>query len=121
MYCLLNFLLPQIFNCKDIFENGFSLVQNNIQIDRNVLNNAHYMLRPFILRRLKIEAEISLPSKLETMIKCPLSEMQTFWIKRLLLKNGDLMQRLTHETGGAMKGGVYVYTCKYMYSINYDV
>jgi SWI/SNF-related matrix-associated actin-dependent regulator of chromatin subfamily A member 5 len=105
MYSLLNFLMPQIFNCKDVFENCFSLLANNIQIDRNILNNAHYMLRPFVLRRLKIEVEISLPSKLETMIKCPLSEMQSFWIKRLLLKNGDLMQRLNHDlTHKDMKG-----------------
>jgi hypothetical protein len=30
--------------------------------------------------------------------------MQSFWIKRLLLKNGDLMQRLNHESQLHMKG-----------------
>ena len=52
------------------------------------------MMRPFVLRRIKIEVEHKLPPKLETMIKCPLSEMQRFWIKRLLLKDSHLLAKL---------------------------
>lgn len=60
-------------------------------IDRAALDAAHYMLRPFVLRRVKTEVEQKLPPKLETMIKCPLSDMQRFWIKGLLLKDGELV------------------------------
>lgn len=56
-------------------------------MDRKVLDAAHYLMRPFLLRRIKTEVEQKLPPKLETMIKCPLSEMQRFWIRRLLLRD----------------------------------
>jgi SNF2 family DNA or RNA helicase len=51
-------------------------------VDDSKLTAAHYLLRPFVLRRLKEEVEQSLPPKVETRIGCHLSEMQTFWYRR---------------------------------------
>ncbi len=51
-------------------------------VDDERLTAAHYLLRPFMLRRLKEEVEQKLPPKVETRIGCPLSEMQTFWYRR---------------------------------------
>lgn len=51
-------------------------------VDDSKLTAAHYLLRPFVLRRLKEEVEQSLPPKVETRIGCPLTEMQTFWYRR---------------------------------------
>ena len=43
---------------------------------RAMLDAAHYLLRPLILRRVKSEVESLLPPKLETLIHCPMSDMQ---------------------------------------------
>ena len=108
MYCLLHYLAPKIFDSSEVFKDCFSLIQNNIKVDRRTLVDAHYMLRIFILRRLKTEVEVTLPSKLETMIKCPLSEMQKFWTKRLLLKEEGLIQRIGNGAG------MYVLICTHI-------
>ena len=57
-----------------------------------MLDNAHYLLRPLLLRRVKTEVEQKLPSKLETLINCPLSPMQRFWTKSLLLKESAALE-----------------------------
>ena len=41
-------------------------------------------------RKLILAPKKGLPPKIETTINCPLSEMQTFWYKRLLLREWDL-------------------------------
>jgi SWI/SNF-related matrix-associated actin-dependent regulator of chromatin subfamily A member 5 len=50
-------------------------------IDANKLDAAHYLLRPFLLRRVKSEVESRLPPKVETRINCPLSEFQTVCLR----------------------------------------
>jgi SWI/SNF-related matrix-associated actin-dependent regulator of chromatin subfamily A member 5 len=54
-----------------------------------------------MLRRVKAEVEKGLPSKLETTIECPLSEMQSFWYRRLLLRDSALLAQLEAEATGA--------------------
>lgn len=100
MYCLLHYLAPKIFDVKEVFDDCFSLISANIVVNRNTLANAHYMLRTFILRRLKTEVELSLPTKLETLVRCPMSDMQKFWTKQLLQRDGDLMSRVGGGVGG---------------------
>lgn len=87
------------------FDNAFDLNTNGnrtIQVDRDMLSKAHYMLRPFILRRLKSEVEKALPIKLETKILCPMTEMQRFWIKSLLLKEKDALAKVESVGGDAL-------------------
>lgn len=67
---------------------------SKVQIDRKALDAAHYMMRPFVLRRVKTEVEEKLPSKLETLIRCPLSDMQRFWIKALLMRESSAIMGL---------------------------
>jgi SWI/SNF-related matrix-associated actin-dependent regulator of chromatin subfamily A member 5 len=54
----------------------------NTQVDQEALSAAHYLLRPFCLRRLKSEVEVTLPPKVETRIATPLSSQQIFWYRR---------------------------------------
>lgn len=96
-YSLLHYLMPRIFDNPDAFKNSFGFQGSDIVIDRQMLDKAHYMLRPFVLRRIKTEVEEKLPPKLETLIKCPLSEMQKFWIKRLLLKDANLLESIENN------------------------
>jgi SWI/SNF-related matrix-associated actin-dependent regulator of chromatin subfamily A member 5 len=101
-YCLLNFLHPTVFDHSEKFDDCFSFDNSGqISVDRQVLDKAHYLLRPFVLRRVKTEVEVSLPAKVETLIECPMSSMQRFWSKRLLLKNSDLMLQLEKTTAAA--------------------
>lgn len=52
------------------------------QVDQEALSAAHYLMRPFCLRRLKGEVEVTLPPKVETRIAVPLSSQQIFWYRR---------------------------------------
>ena len=122
-YALLSYLSPSLFKDAAVFDAAFNLNQNGnqtIQVDRDMLSKAHYMLRPFILRRLKTEVttfyffcvnlvkmleyqvEKALPPKLETKIMCPMSEMQIFWIRSLLIKEKEALQRVS---GGSSSSG----------------
>ena len=73
-------------------------------IDRSLLDAAHYMMRPFILRRIKTEVEHSLPPKLETLIRCPLSKVQRLMIRGLLLKDGALIDQHLGSGGTSSDG-----------------
>ena len=98
---MLSFLSPTIFTDSSAFDAAFDLngryeaanakgklvsSKKEIHIDRTALSQVHYLMRPFILRRLKVEVEEKLPPKLETKILCPMSRQQKFWVQRLLLK-----------------------------------
>eukprot|EP01034_Spumella_vulgaris_P021260 gene21260-27283_t len=105
-FCLLHYLCPRVFEeeSSEIFRTCFQLSSAAVNVDRGVLDAAHYLMRPFVLRRIKTEVEQKLPPKLETMIRCPLAEMQRFWIRRLLLKeSGTIMQLVNGATDEAAK------------------
>ncbi len=44
-------------------------------------------------------------SQVETRISCPLSAMQTFWYRRLLLKDKAALQSIEKEVEGSVKVG----------------
>jgi SWI/SNF-related matrix-associated actin-dependent regulator of chromatin subfamily A member 5 len=98
-YALLHFLMPRVFDAREVFDDCFALTVKEIKVDRPVLNNAHYMLRPFVLRRIKTEVEQKLPPKIETMVHCPMSEMQKFWTRMLLMKDAAVLSRLGAGAG----------------------
>jgi SWI/SNF-related matrix-associated actin-dependent regulator of chromatin subfamily A member 5 len=101
-WSLLNYLSPRIFTDSTAFDSAFNLMdQKNISIDREVLDRAHYLMRPFVLRRLKSEVEQKLPPRVETKILCPMSSMQKVWIQRLLFKERgsiELMGQVDRDT-----------------------
>lgn len=41
-----------------------------------IIRRLHKVLRPFLLRRLKKDVESELPDKVETIIRCPMSQLQ---------------------------------------------
>jgi SWI/SNF-related matrix-associated actin-dependent regulator of chromatin subfamily A member 5 len=69
----------------------FRIGNGTSSVNVDMLNKAHELVKPFMLRRLKVEVEKCLPPRIETRIACPLSEMQSFWYKRLLLKERDIL------------------------------
>jgi len=101
LWALLNLLHPDVFTDSTPFDSAFSIGGRTHSVDAAALGRAHHLLRPFCLRRSKSEIEVLLPPKRETRLMCPLSEAQTFWYKRLLLKDSALLERVEAESGGA--------------------
>ena len=64
-----------------------------MNIDREKLHLAHYLMRLFILRRLKSEVEQKLPPKFETKINCHMTPLQLACIRKLLLNESSLLMR----------------------------
>ena len=95
LWALLNFLYEDLFPSSAAFDKAFQLNSTKgATVDNEQLSHASQLLRPFMLRRTKEEVEKSMPPKLETTIGCPLSEMQLFWYKRLLLRESALLKEL---------------------------
>ncbi|KAJ2001809.1 putative ATPase [Coemansia thaxteri] len=86
LWSLLNFLLPDIFDDLDSFQEWFNFNdiseregQSRIlseQTTNNVVSKLHQILQPFLLRRLKVDVEKFLPPKREYLIACPMAPMQ---------------------------------------------
>ncbi|KAJ2018169.1 putative ATPase [Coemansia sp. S680] len=86
LWSLLNFLLPDIFDDLDSFQEWFNF--NDIseregqtriiseQTSNSVVSKLHQILQPFLLRRLKIDVEKFLPPKREYLIACPMAPLQ---------------------------------------------
>ncbi|KAJ2825815.1 putative ATPase, partial [Coemansia furcata] len=86
LWSLLNFLLPDIFDDLDSFQEWFNF--NDIseregqtriiseQTSNSVVSKLHQILQPFLLRRLKVDVEKFLPPKREYLIACPMAPLQ---------------------------------------------
>ena len=74
LWALLNFLLPDVFNNADDFDAWFNA--NSCFEDKDLVTRLHEVLRPFLLRRIKLDVEKSLLPKKETKIFMGFSKMQ---------------------------------------------
>lgn len=72
LWSLLNFLLPEIFDSSEMFDNWFDNKKpteegaNEEEIEKknvHMIQQLHKILKPFMLRRTKAEVEKSLPGK----------------------------------------------------------
>lgn len=87
LWSLLNFVLPKIFNSVTSFEEWFNTPFANTgtgdKLELNeeetllVIRRLHKVLRPFLLRRLKKDVESELPDKVEKVVKCKMSALQS--------------------------------------------
>lgn len=84
LWALLHFLAPEIFTtaAAEAFDDGFDLLRK--KIDATVLRKARKLLNVFMLRRLKDQVNIKLPSKKEITVVVSLTDRQTEWYKQLL-------------------------------------
>ncbi|RCK54811.1 putative ATP-dependent helicase IRC5 [Candida viswanathii] len=97
LWSLLNFILPDIFQDLELFQQWFNfdeltsfaategnnddedeetkrLIKKNIQ--ETLVKNLHTILQPFILRRLKRDVITNLPPKKEYLLRIPLTKLQ---------------------------------------------
>ncbi|KAF9678031.1 hypothetical protein SADUNF_Sadunf08G0169600 [Salix dunnii] len=89
LWALLNFLLPEIFNSAETFDEWFQISGENDQ--QEVVQQLHKVLRPFLLRRLKSDVEKGLPPKKETILKVGMSQMQKQYYRALLQKDLEVV------------------------------
>ena len=105
LFAILAFLHPDVFSNSSAFDDAFDLSSNEHKVDSKTLDAAHYLMKPFVLRRVKGEVEVSLPEKTETKIMCPLSNAQTFWYRRLLQRENQVLTAVEQAEMRKHSGG----------------
>ncbi|KAG0580120.1 hypothetical protein KC19_4G148100 [Ceratodon purpureus] len=81
LWSLMHFLMPHVFQSHQEFRDWFSnpitgMVEGEDQVNKELVDRLHNVLRPFLLRRLKKDVEKQLPGKFEHVIRCRLSKRQ---------------------------------------------
>jgi SWI/SNF-related matrix-associated actin-dependent regulator of chromatin subfamily A member 5 len=107
LWALLHFLAPDVFipATAEKFETGFDLVRG--LVDSNLLRRARKLLGVFMLRRVKDQVAISLPSRRELTVLVPLTSRQVEWYKRLLCGlDSDAIETVMRESTNALQNGV---------------
>ena len=97
LWSLLNFLMPEVFDTYENFENHFDFSavlekgghRDVIEQQRknNLVAALHQVLRPFLLRRVKTDVETSLPKKREYILYTPLTTTQKELYKEIIKGN----------------------------------
>jgi len=87
LWAILNFALPKIFNSVKSFDEWFNTpfantgAQDEMKLTEEetilIVKRLHKVLRPFLLRRLKKDVESELPEKVERVVKCRMSSLQS--------------------------------------------
>lgn len=113
LWALLNFILPKVFNSVQSFDEWFNTPfantghQEKLELSEEesllIIRRLHKVLRPFLLRRLKKDVAKDLPDKVEKVIKCKFSSLQSRIYKQLLSHNALF---IGHGTAGATKSGL---------------
>ncbi|KAK4405702.1 putative ATP-dependent DNA helicase CHR12 [Sesamum angolense] len=90
LWSLLNFLLPNIFNSVENFEEWFNApfadkcdVSLTDEEQLLIIRRLHHVIRPFILRRKKDEVEKFLPGKTQVILKCDMSAWQKVYYQQV--------------------------------------
>jgi hypothetical protein len=100
---LLNFLLPDIFSSADQFDEWFNLEIDDEDTKKKMIATLHKILRPFMIRRLKVDVAKGLPPKTETLLMVGMSKMQKQLYKKLLLRDLD---SIVGKTGSSNRTAV---------------
>ncbi|KAG1459923.1 hypothetical protein G6F56_006058 [Rhizopus delemar] len=113
LWALLNFILPKIFKSVKSFEEWFNTpfstqgVADKVGLNEEeqllIIKRLHKVLRPFLLRRLKRDVESELPDKVERVIKCRLSPLQTHLYTQMK-RNGTLYTSNGSKGKSGIKG-----------------
>ena len=99
LWALLHFLASDVFTpaTAERFETGFDLVKG--LVDSRLLRRARKLLGVFMLRRVKDQVAISLPSRRELTVLVPLTKRQVEWYKRLLCGlDSDVIETVMRES-----------------------
>ena len=103
LWALLNFLLPDIFSSSEQFDEWFNLEIDDADAKKTMITQLHSILRPFMIRRLKVDVAKGLPPKTETLLMVGMSKMQKQLYKRLLLRD---IEAITGKNKGSGKTAI---------------
>lgn len=120
LWSLLNFLLPDIFDDLEAFDNWFNFdhLQNEsgeqvaVETTKGIIDNLHMILKPFVLRRLKDDVCIGLPKKREYILFATLTKQQRalydkICMQRQLNKEADencfVMETIEYNDDGSKR------------------
>lgn len=100
LWALLNFLLPDVFNSCKTFEEWFNAPFANTgeRMELNeeelllVIRRLHKVLHPFLLRRMKKDVEAELPDKIEIVLKCPMSALQSTLYRAITSRSASALR-----------------------------
>jgi len=89
LWSLMNFLMPKLFKDSEDFDFLYSKISNLDDENQLYVNTLHQILRPFILRRIKLHVEQQLLPKKEIFLFVGMSNMQKQWYKNIITRNYD--------------------------------
>ncbi|XP_035000891.2 helicase SRCAP isoform X2 [Hippoglossus stenolepis] len=97
LWSLMHFLMPHVFQSHREFKEWFSnpltgMIEGSQEYNEGLVKRLHKVLRPFLLRRIKIDVEKQMPKKYEHVVRCRLSKRQRF------LYDDFMAQSSTRET-----------------------
>lgn len=104
LWSLLNFILPDIFDDLESFQQWFNFDDVHSSAGDGLLNKGaivqqlHEILKPFLLRRLKTEVEKELPPKKEYLLYAPLTQPQKDIYQAIV--NGEIREYLIRKLVG---------------------
>lgn len=91
LWALLNFLVPDVFESSEQFDEWFNLDIDDNDEKNKLISQLHKILRPFMLRRLKSDAE-TLPPKHETILFTGMSALQKKIYRDILTRDFSTVQ-----------------------------
>lgn len=93
LWSLLNFLMPQLFESADDFNDLFVVAHDENKGDPKqqeaIIKQIHRLLKPFMLRRLKVDVETNIKAKKEIYMFIGLTKLQKQLYKRIITGNID--------------------------------
>ncbi|XP_041938054.1 helicase SRCAP isoform X2 [Alosa sapidissima] len=97
LWSLMHFLMPHVFQSHREFKEWFSnpltgMIEGSQEYNEGLVKRLHKVLRPFLLRRVKVDVEKQMPKKYEHVVRCRLSKRQRF------LYDDFMAQASTRET-----------------------
>ncbi|XP_059548225.1 helicase SRCAP [Myotis daubentonii] len=97
LWSLMHFLMPHVFQSHREFKEWFSnpltgMIEGSQEYNEGLVKRLHKVLRPFLLRRVKVDVEKQMPKKYEHVIRCRLSKRQRY------LYDDFMAQTTTKET-----------------------
>jgi ATP-dependent DNA helicase len=107
LWSLLNFLLPEIFTDVDDFLSWFDidLGEENDEAGEiecaEMISKLHLILKPLLLRRLKVEVEAQLPRKREYVLTSTLTTLQREYYQAVL--EGRIRELISNDQEGRKK------------------
>ncbi|XP_025917786.1 helicase SRCAP-like, partial [Apteryx rowi] len=104
LWSLMHFLMPHVFQSHREFKEWFSnpltgMIEGSQEYNESLVKRLHKVLRPFLLRRVKVDVEKQMPKKYEHVIKCRLSKRQRYLYDDFM---GQASTKATLATGHFM-------------------